>query len=85
MSERSTPGLSPSPRYVGSGSLILKGVTGARSSLRRAAANRSVNVRPVLRERGVRFGTLAGRLTIPDAFDAPLPDDILDEFEGGAH
>jgi hypothetical protein len=37
-----------------------------------------------VREGGVRFGTLAGRLVVPDNFDAPLPDDSLDEFEHGA-
>ena len=26
-------------------------------------------------------GLLAGKLQIPDDFDAPLPDDILDSFE----
>ncbi len=35
------------------------------------------------RPNGVRFGTLAGRLTVPDNFDAPLPDDLLDEFYRG--
>ena len=29
-----------------------------------------------------RLGTLAGKLTIPDDFDAPLPDEIIAEFEG---
>jgi prevent-host-death family protein len=29
-----------------------------------------------------RLGVLAGKLTVSDDFDAPLPDDILDEFEG---
>lgn len=29
-----------------------------------------------------RLGLLAGRLSIPKDFDAPLPSDILDEFEG---
>jgi prevent-host-death family protein len=30
-----------------------------------------------------QLGTLAGRLgQIPDDFDAPLPDDLLDAFEG---
>ena len=29
------------------------------------------------------LGTLAGRLRIPDDFDAPLPEEILREFEGG--
>jgi prevent-host-death family protein len=30
-----------------------------------------------------RLGTLAGKLHVSDDFDAPLPDEILDEFEGG--
>ena len=34
--------------------------------------------------RRVRFGTLKGRLTVPDDFDAPLPDDLLDEFYRGS-
>ncbi len=29
-----------------------------------------------------RLGALAGKLTVSDDFDAPLPDNILDEFEG---
>jgi len=29
-----------------------------------------------------RLGGLDGKFKIPDDFDAPLPDDILDEFEG---
>jgi len=28
------------------------------------------------------FGLSAGRFTIPTDFDRPLPDDILDDFEG---
>jgi antitoxin (DNA-binding transcriptional repressor) of toxin-antitoxin stability system len=28
------------------------------------------------------FGLCAGRFSVPDYFDAPLPDDILREFEG---
>ena len=27
-------------------------------------------------------GSLKGKIHIPDDFDAPLPDDILDAFEG---
>ncbi len=30
-----------------------------------------------------RIGLLAGKLFIPDDFDAPLPEEILAEFEGG--
>ena len=29
-----------------------------------------------------KLGALKGMLVIPDDFDAPLPDDILDLFEG---
>jgi antitoxin (DNA-binding transcriptional repressor) of toxin-antitoxin stability system len=28
------------------------------------------------------FGLAAGAFTVPDDFDAPLPDEILREFEG---
>ena len=29
-----------------------------------------------------KLGALAGKLTIPADFDAPLPEDLLDAFEG---
>jgi prevent-host-death family protein len=29
-----------------------------------------------------RFGQLTGQLTVPEDFDAPLPDDVLDAFAG---
>lgn len=29
------------------------------------------------------FGALLGQVTITDDFDAPLPEDILGDFEGG--
>lgn len=46
--------------------------------------------RPVAELRPVRsprltprpFGLAAGAFTVPDDFDAPLPDDLLAEFEG---
>ena len=28
------------------------------------------------------FGLAAGAFVVPDDFDAPLPDDLLDRFEG---
>jgi prevent-host-death family protein len=31
---------------------------------------------------GRKFGMLQGKFTVPDDFDAPLPDEILDAFEG---
>ncbi|HMU87839.1 MAG TPA: hypothetical protein PLF28_07100 [Agitococcus sp.] len=30
----------------------------------------------------IRIGTMKGLLNIPDDFDTPLPDDLLDAFEG---
>lgn len=30
-----------------------------------------------------KLGSMAGRFQVPDDFDAPLPDDLLDGFEGG--
>ncbi|BAY16163.1 prevent-host-death protein [Anabaenopsis circularis NIES-21] len=29
------------------------------------------------------FGLCAGEFTVPDDFDSPLPEDILNAFEGG--
>ncbi len=29
-----------------------------------------------------KLGTLAGQLRVPDDFDDPLPDEVLDAFEG---
>jgi prevent-host-death family protein len=29
-----------------------------------------------------RLGVLAGRFTVPENFDAPLPEDVLADFEG---
>lgn len=49
-------------------------------------ANRGVPVArlvPVPPENSPRvLGILRGELTIPEDFDAPLPDDLLDLFEG---
>lgn len=33
--------------------------------------------------RRVRFGVLAGKVKVADDFDAPLPTNVLAEFEGG--
>jgi len=49
-------------------------------------ANRGVPVArlvPVPPEETTRkLGVFRGQMSIPDDFDAPLPDDILDAFEG---
>jgi len=31
---------------------------------------------------GRKFGTFEGQFEVPEDFDAPLPDEILDAFEG---
>jgi prevent-host-death family protein len=49
-------------------------------------ANRGVPVArlvPVVRNGGGRLlGMFRGKFVVPDDFDAPLPDEILDAFEG---
>lgn len=36
---------------------------------------------PTARKR--RLGLLKGKLVVPENFDAPLPDDVIADFEGG--
>ena len=38
---------------------------------------------PVDRPKKRRLGLLAGEIEVSDDFDAPLPEDILKDFEGG--
>lgn len=47
-------------------------------------ANRGVPVARLVPVVGAtrKLGLFRGQMTIPDDFDAPLPDDILDAFEG---
>jgi prevent-host-death family protein len=33
-------------------------------------------------QRRRRLGALAGKLRVPEDFDAPLPDEVIDTFEG---
>jgi prevent-host-death family protein len=33
---------------------------------------------------GIKLGLLKGKLRVPNNFDAPLPEDVLGAFEGGA-
>ncbi len=43
-------------------------------------------IKPVSQDLGTKqlrpVGLCAGEFTVPDDFDAPLPDDILNAFEG---
>lgn len=63
------------------------------SLLRRVAAGEEITIAnrgvPVARlvplslATGARkLGVFRGQMTIPDDFDAPLPDEVLDSFEG---
>ena len=46
------------------------------------AGKPAARVMPLAERRPRRLGGLAGKVRIPDDFDAPLPDDVLDAFEG---
>ena len=37
---------------------------------------------PLGKVRPLKFGVLKGKLRYPDDFDAPLPDEVLGQFEG---
>ena len=37
---------------------------------------------PLEKVRPLKFGVLKGKLRYPDDFDAPLPDEVLGQFEG---
>ncbi|MEZ1316293.1 type II toxin-antitoxin system Phd/YefM family antitoxin [Pseudomonas fluorescens] len=37
---------------------------------------------PVERPRGQRIGAMKGKIVLTDDFDSPLPDDLLEAFEG---
>ena len=37
---------------------------------------------PIQKKPKVKFGVIRGKIKISKDFDAPLPDEILDEFEG---
>ncbi len=63
--------------------------------LRRVAAGEEITISnrgvPVARlvpipaqESSRKLGVFRGQMTIPDDFDAPLPEEILDAFEGKA-
>lgn len=40
-------------------------------------------LRPIASTKQLRpFGLCAGEFTVPDDFDAPLPEDLLNAFEG---
>ncbi len=63
--------------------LIKRAANGERIEIGAYGRPQVALVASVERQHGVRFGTLAGRLIVPDDFDALLPDDLLDEFYRG--
>lgn len=62
--------------------LIRRAAAGERIEIGAYGQSQVALVPAAVREGGLKFGVLAGKLTIPDEFDAPLPDAILDEFDG---
>ncbi|NES70997.1 MAG: type II toxin-antitoxin system Phd/YefM family antitoxin [Okeania sp. SIO2D1] len=43
-------------------------------------------IRPIANSKQLRpFGLCAGEFTVPDDFDVPLTEDMLDAFEGNAN
>jgi antitoxin (DNA-binding transcriptional repressor) of toxin-antitoxin stability system len=62
--------------------LIKRAAAGERIEIGAYGQSQVALVPAALREGGVKFGVLARTLTIPDDFDASLPDAILDEFDG---
>lgn len=47
------------------------------------AGNPVAHLGPVPRTlKRIRFGLLKGKIKVPDDFNAPLPDGVLDAFEG---
>ncbi|MBD2356654.1 prevent-host-death protein [Tolypothrix sp. FACHB-123] len=50
-----------------------------------SASNKLTSYLPIsMRNKPRRpFGLCAGEFSVPDDFDAPLPEDILSAFEGG--
>lgn len=64
--------------------LVDQAATGEEIIIARAGkpVARLVPLAPPPAERKRVLGRLAGRVTVPADFDAPLPDDVLDAFEG---
>ena len=63
--------------------LIKRAAAGERIEIGAYGQPQVALVPAAVREGGLKLGLLAGKLTIPPDFDAPLPDSVLDEFDGG--
>jgi len=62
--------------------LIKRAAAGGASEIGAYGYPQVALVPSVVRERGVRFGSLAGQLVVPPDFDAPLPAGVLADFDG---
>ena len=62
--------------------LIKRAAAGERIEIGAYGQSQVALVPSAVREGGVTLGLLAGKLTIPPDFDAPLPESVLDEFDG---
>ena len=61
--------------------LVERAASGEEITIAKAGKPRAklVPITPTAKER--KPGRLKGKFTVPDDFDAPLPDDVLDSFE----
>jgi prevent-host-death family protein len=84
------------PEYMEEGTMIVVPLAEAKNNLSKlvddAAAGQIITIAkhgralarlvPVGKICGQRIGAMKGKLVLPQDFDAPLPDEMLDAFEG---
>ena len=84
------------PEYLEEGTMIVVPLAEAKNNLSKlvddAAAGQIITIAkhgralarlvPVGKICGQRIGAMKGKLVLPQDFDAPLPDEMLDAFEG---
>ena len=65
-------------------SKLVEAVTGGEEIVVAKAGKPAARLVPIDRgkRQGVRFGLMKGEIVIAEDFDAPLPDDLLQAFEG---
>ncbi len=65
-------------------SRIVEEVAAGAEVLIAKAGKPMVKMIPLDAGKAIRFGVLKGKIRVPDDFDAPLADDVLASFAGGA-
>ena len=63
-------------------SRLIEEVEGGEEVIIAKAGKPVARVVPIDKRAKRKLGLLAGRLMVPDDFDAPLPDEVLAAFEG---